>query len=82
MSRDVTLVPGRENRLAVRKVLIEGGTPDSRFLGDLRHSHCAKPMLGNSGGGGLHDRIVNLAAMGLDGLTPELRHGPTIRVAY
>src|SRR5215217_3833703 len=78
MSTDVTFVPGDEDRLDVREVLVERRTPDARLLGDLRHLHRQQPVLGYQRPGGVQYRVAHLPAVRLYRLVPKLRHDTSI----
>src|SRR5947209_172935 len=75
----MAFVPGNENRLHAREVLVERGAPDARLFSDLRHRYRPQPMLGHERGGGVEDCVAHLAAVCLDGLVPELGDHARIR---
>jgi hypothetical protein len=75
---DMPFMPGDQDRLNAREVLVECGAADAGLLGDLRHGHRAQPVLGDKRRGGLKDGIAYLATVRLDRLVPELgNHGRT-----
>jgi len=79
MRGHLTFVPGNQDRLDAREVLVQRRASDARLLGDLRHRHRPQPVLGHERRSRVHGRVAHLAAVRLDRLVPELRHGPTIR---
>lgn len=74
MPGDLLRVPGDEDRLDIREVLVEGRSADPTVLGDLRHGHRSQPVLGDQGDGVLQDGVAHLVAVRLDRLRPQLRH--------
>ena len=76
---DMPLVPGDEDGFDAGEVLVERGAADAGLLCNLGHGHGPQPMPGDQGRGGLEDRLMHLAAMGLDRLMPELRDHARIR---
>ena len=50
VSRDLTLMPGKKDRLDVREVLVERGAADAGLLGDLRHRDRPQAVLGHEPG--------------------------------
>src|SRR5262249_34026602 len=77
MTDDMTLVPGDQDRLYIRKVLVQGGPPNSCFFGDLRHSHRPRPMLSDQGCSGINNRLANPDTVRIYCLVPA-RHPPKI----
>jgi hypothetical protein len=75
----VALVPGRQDRLDAREVLVQGRPPDPSSFGDLRHGHRIHAELGGQRCGGVEDGLADLASMRLDRLAPHLRHEVIIR---
>jgi hypothetical protein len=67
---DLTLVPGEQDRIDLRKVLVEGRPPDTRLRSDPRHRHGTEPVLGNQGRRRVHDRVSHVAAVSLNRLVP------------
>ena len=76
---DLLLVPGEEDRLDVRKVLVQRRAPDPGVLRDPRHRHRRQPVLGHQCRGGPQDRLAYSGAVRVDRLAPELGHGPSIQ---
>ena len=76
---DLTFMPREQDRLDVREVLVQRRPPDFGGLGDLRHRHRQKPMLGHQRGSGVQGRVAHGAAVRFDRLVPKLRHHPSIR---
>jgi hypothetical protein len=81
VARDLTFVPGAQDRLDVGEVLVERRTTDSGLLGDPRHRHRQQAVLGYQRRPGVQDRVVHLAAMRLNRFGPQLRHNRSIRDA-
>ena len=81
MPGHVAFMPGKQDRLDPGEVLVERRTADAGVLGDLRHGHGTQAVPGNERRGRIEDRVTYLAAMGLDGLIPELRNQARIRHA-
>ena len=75
MSGDLALMPRQEYRFDVGKVLVQRGPADSRFLGDPGHGYGQQAVPRHELGRGVENGIADLAAMCLDGLCPEPRHG-------
>jgi hypothetical protein len=71
---DVPLVPGEQDRLDVREVLVERGAADAALPGDLGHGHAGQPVLGDQHGGGVEGRVADRVAVRLDRLAPDPRH--------
>jgi MFS transporter, DHA2 family, multidrug resistance protein len=76
---DVALVPGREDGLDVREVLVERGPADAAVLGDLRHRHAGQPVLGDQGRRGVQRGVPHGVPVRRDRLGPDPRHAATIR---
>ena len=76
---DLTSVPGAEDRLDVREVLVERRATDTGLLGDLLHRHGSQPALGDERCGHVDDRVAHLPAVLLDRVVPEHRHRRRIR---
>ncbi len=76
---DLALVPGDQDRLDVREVLVQRGAPDAGCLGDLRHRDCARPVLAHQRHRGVQNRFPHLAAVRRDRLAPQLRHDASIQ---
>lgn len=76
---DVTLVPGRQDRIDIGEVLVKGGASDSGLRGDLRHGHRGQPVLGYQVCGGVKDGVTHRATVRLDRLAPQLRHPANIQ---
>ena len=77
MRRDLPVMPGREDGLDVRKVLVQRRPTDARGLGDLRHGRTDAAARDDSRRGVeccVADRIPMLPHR----LTPQLRHIPSI----
>jgi hypothetical protein len=79
MLGDMLFVPGDQDRLDTREVLVERGSPDTRLVGDLGHGHRAQPVPSDKGRGGLQDRIAYFPSVRRDGLVPEPRNYASIR---
>ncbi|GAA4862152.1 hypothetical protein GCM10023203_07110 [Actinomycetospora straminea] len=75
---DLALVPGREDGLDVGEVLVDRRPGDPRGGGDPGHGDGPEPVLVGERPRGVLDRLAHHAAVGLDGLVPELRHAPTV----
>jgi len=71
---DLTLVPGDQDRLDIREVLVERRASDPGLLRDLRHGHRERSALGHQCRGGVQRRIAHRPAVCLDRLIPQLRH--------
>jgi hypothetical protein len=76
---DVALVPGDQGGFDTREVLVERGAANARLLCYLGHGHRPQTMSGDQGCSRLENRVMHLAAVGLDGLMPELRDHVSIR---
>jgi len=76
---DLAFVPGKQDRLHVREVLVQRRSADAGVLGDLGHRHRGQPVLGHQGRGGVQGGVAHRAAVRLDRLVPQPRHHPTIR---
>ena len=76
VAADLPLVPGKQDRLDVPEVLVQGRAPDAGLLGDLRHRHRPQPVPGDEGRRRVQDRVAHLAAVRLDRLVPQPRHPP------
>ena len=76
---DMLFVPGDEDRLHTREVLVERGSPDPRLVGYLGHRHRAQPVPSDKGRGGLQDRNAYFAPVRRDGLVPEPWNHASIR---
>ncbi len=77
--RDLTFVPGGQDRLDIREVLVQRRTSDAGLLGYLRHRHRQQPMFGHERRSGVQGRFAHRAAMRLDRVVPKLRHHLSIR---
>ncbi len=78
MAGYLTFVPGKQDRIDIREVLVQGRTADTGLLGDVRHRHRPEAVLGNKLRCRVQDRVAHIAAMRLDRLAPQLRHGASI----
>jgi hypothetical protein len=81
MLADLTLMPGGEDALDVREVLVEGGAPYPGPLSDLGHGHFPQAMFSHQGGGGVDRCLSHRPAVFFDGLFPQLRHPVSIHHA-
>jgi hypothetical protein len=79
VSGDMLFVPGDQDWLDTREVLVERGSPDTRLVGYLGHRHRAQPVPSDKGRGGLQDRIAYFPSVRRDGLVPEPRNYASIR---
>jgi hypothetical protein len=68
------LVPGDQDRLDVRKVLIQRGPSDAGRLGDLGHRYRDQPVLLDESGGRVEGRLADGATMRIDRLGPQPWH--------
>ena len=78
---DLPFVPGHQDGFDVGEVLVQGRPADPGLPRDLRHGHGAQAVLGDQRGRGVEDGVADLAAVRVDRLAPQLRHGPRIRGA-
>lgn len=76
---DMPVVPGDQDRLDVREVLVQRGAADAGVLGDPRHRRRARSMFSDEGRGGVQDRVTHIAAVRLDGLVPQPGHPLSIQ---
>ena len=76
---DMLFVPGDQDRLDTREVLVQRGSSDTRLVGYLGHRHRAQPVPSDKGSGGLQDRIAYFAPVRRDGLVPEPWNHASIR---
>jgi hypothetical protein len=74
VSGDLALVPGDEDRLDVREVLVQGGAADPGLRGYPGHRHRGQPVLVNQRRRGVEGRVMHRAAVLLDRVGPQLRH--------
>jgi len=81
VAQDLALVPGTQNLLNIRKVLIERRPADSRRLSDIGHGHPKQAAVEHQLAGSVQDRFAHFLAVRLQGLTPQLRHLDRILVA-
>jgi len=70
----LAFVPRPQDRLDMGEVLVKGRSPDPSFLRDLRHRYRQKSTLLYEDDGRVEDRVTDFAAMGFDGLGPQLGH--------
>ena len=71
---DVPVVPGDQDRLDVREVLVQRGPADPGRGGDLQHRHRRQSVLADQRRGGVQGGVVDRAPVLLDRLGPQLRH--------
>ncbi len=71
MLGDVALMPGRQDRLHLRKIFVQRRSPDPRRIGDLRHRHRAETAFLNQLHGGGHDRFPHRVPVRVNGVGPE-----------
>ena len=76
---DMAIMPGDQDRLDTGEVLVERGASNASFLGDLGHRHSPQPVPRDQGRGRIEDRLVDLSAVRLNRLVPELRDYARIR---
>lgn len=76
---DLPVVPGEQDRLDIREVLVQRGPSDAGLLGDLRHRDRAHSALGGQSRGGVQNRVAHGAAVRLDRLVPHLRRQASLR---
>ena len=74
MGLDLTLMPGHQNCLDIREVLVQGGPADSSSLGDPGHRYACHAMLAHQTGRGVQNGSPDGIPMSFDGLIPELWH--------
>src|SRR5690606_18037282 len=67
---DLPLVPGGQDRIYIREVLVHSRAPDASPLRDLRHRHGSKSVLGHEGSRAVEDRVAPLTTVRLDRLVP------------
>jgi len=76
VAADPAFVPGGQDRLDVREVLVQGRPPDAGLRGDLRHLHAGQPVFGHQRRRGVQGRVAHRLPVRVDRLVPELRHVP------
>jgi hypothetical protein len=76
---DLPLLPGEQDRLDIREVLVEGRAADAGVLGDLRHGDRGRPVRLDEFRGHRQDRLVHRLPVALDGLVPQPRHQLSIQ---
>src|SRR5437870_12268257 len=79
VSGDMAIMPGDQDRLDTGEVLVERGASNASFLGDLGHRHSPQPVPRDQGRGRIEDRLVDLSAVRLNRLVPELGDHARIR---
>ncbi len=79
VSLHLPFVPGSQNGLDIRKVLVERGAADAGGLGDLRHRHRRQPVLSHQRRRRVQDGVAHLAAVRRNRLAPQLRHDLSIQ---
>jgi hypothetical protein len=70
----VALVPGDQDRLDVREVLVQRCPSDAGLIGDLGHRHRGQPVLGHERRRGVQRGLPHGVAVRLDRVVPEPRH--------
>ena len=75
---DLTFMPRDQDRLDVREVFVQRRATDAGRLGDLRHRHRRRPVLGRQRRRSVQGRVTHRAAVRPDRLVPQLRHRCTI----
>src|SRR5438270_9459517 len=70
---DMAIMPGDQDRLDTGEVLVERGASNAGFLGNLGHRHSPQPVPRDQGRGRIEDRLVDLSAVRLNRVVPELR---------
>ena len=79
MASDLTVVPGQQDRLDIREVLVQRRASDPGLRGDPRHRYREQPVLGHQRRRRVQDRVAHLATVRLDCRVPQLRHAFSIR---
>lgn len=75
----MTFMPGIQDRLNIRKILIQRRPSDTGVLGDLRHRHRSHSPVGNQACNRIQNRTPHGPSMLFDGFIPQLRHAQIIR---
>ena len=68
------LMPGNQDCLDVREVLVEGRAANTGFLRNLGHRHPAQAMLAQDCGCAVQGRLAHRMTVGVDRIGPEPGH--------